>query len=115
MKKVLVLEDESSIRSFVVINLKRSGYEPIEAETGEQALELVRQNPDVKVALLDVFYKDNALPRKAALERLQASKRVNGGNFTQVGLSAMPGNRDASQEQLYRRIRGWLSPQPVDK
>ena len=29
MKKVLVLEDESSIRSFVVINLKRSGYEPI--------------------------------------------------------------------------------------
>ena len=38
MKKVLVLEDESSIRSFVVINLKRSGYEPIEAETGEQDL-----------------------------------------------------------------------------
>ncbi len=55
MKKVLVLEDESSIRSFVVINLKRSGYEPIEAETGEQALELLEQNPDVKVALLDVM------------------------------------------------------------
>lgn len=55
MKKVLVLEDESSIRSFVVINLKRSGYEPIEAESGEQALELLKQNPDVKVALLDVM------------------------------------------------------------
>ena len=41
MKKVLVLEDESSIRSFVVINLKRSGYEPIEAETGEQAFAAV--------------------------------------------------------------------------
>ena len=26
MKKILVLEDESSIRSFVVINLRRSGY-----------------------------------------------------------------------------------------
>jgi Response regulators consisting of a CheY-like receiver domain and a winged-helix DNA-binding domain len=58
MKKVLVLEDESSIRSFVIINLKRSGYEPIEAETGEQALELVKQNPDVKVALLDVMLPD---------------------------------------------------------
>ncbi len=55
MKKVLVLEDESSIRSFVVINLKRSGYEPIEAETGEQALEQLKQNPDIKVALLDVM------------------------------------------------------------
>jgi DNA-binding response OmpR family regulator len=58
MKKVLVLEDESSIRSFVVINLKRSGYEPIEAETGEQALEQLRQHPDIRVALLDVMLPD---------------------------------------------------------
>lgn len=58
MKKVLVLEDESSIRSFVVINLKRSGYEPIEAETGEQALEALKKNPDIKVALLDVMLPD---------------------------------------------------------
>ena len=58
MKKVLVLEDEASIRSFVVINLKRSGYEPIEAETGEQALEQLTQNPDIKVALLDVMLPD---------------------------------------------------------
>ncbi len=58
MKKVLVLEDESSIRSFVVINLRRSGYEPIEAETGEQALEQLKQNPDIKVALLDVMLPD---------------------------------------------------------
>ncbi len=58
MKKVLVLEDESSIRSFVVINLKRAGFEPIEAETGEQALEQLKQNPDIKVALLDVMLPD---------------------------------------------------------
>lgn len=58
MKKVLVLEDESSIRSFVVINLKRSGYEPVEAETGEQALEELRKNPDIRVALLDVMLPD---------------------------------------------------------
>ena len=31
MRKVLVLEDEPNIRSFVVINLKRAGYETIEA------------------------------------------------------------------------------------
>jgi DNA-binding response OmpR family regulator len=43
----LVLEDEASIRSFVVINLKRAGYDPIEAETGEQALEQIRLHPDI--------------------------------------------------------------------
>ena len=34
MKKVLVLEDESSIRSFIVINLRRAGYQVVEAESG---------------------------------------------------------------------------------
>lgn len=58
MKKVLVLEDESSIRSFVVINLKRSGYEPVEAETGAHALEELKKNPDIRVALLDVMLPD---------------------------------------------------------
>lgn len=58
MKKILVLEDEQSIRSFVVINLKRSGYEPIEAGTGAEALQKMKENPDIKVALLDIMLPD---------------------------------------------------------
>ncbi|MDR3277458.1 MAG: response regulator, partial [Oscillospiraceae bacterium] len=58
MKKVLVLEDETSIRSFVVINLKRAGYEPIEAGTGAEAFEQLRAHPDVKVALRDIMLPD---------------------------------------------------------
>ena len=58
MKKILVLEDESNIRSFVVINLRRSGYEPIEAETGMEALEKWKVNPDICLALLDVMLPD---------------------------------------------------------
>ena len=52
MKKILVLEDESNIRSFVVINLRRNGFEPIEAENGEQALEKLKVNPGICLALL---------------------------------------------------------------
>ena len=55
MKKILVLEDEASIRSFIVINLRRAGYDVIEAESGEEALERLRANPDVKEALLDIM------------------------------------------------------------
>ena len=58
MKKILVLEDESNIRSFVVINLRRSGYEPIEAENGAMALEKLKVNPDICLALLDVMLPD---------------------------------------------------------
>ena len=34
-RRILVLEDEVNIRSCLVLNLKRAGYEVIEAETGE--------------------------------------------------------------------------------
>ena len=55
MKKVLIMEDEVSIRSFVVINLKRAGYEAIEAGTGTEALEQLKNNPDIGVAILDIM------------------------------------------------------------
>ena len=58
MKKVLVLEDEANIRSFIVINLKRAGYETIEAGTGQDALDQIKHNPDINVALLDVMLPD---------------------------------------------------------
>ena len=58
MKKVLIMEDEENIRSFVVINLKRAGYEVLEAGTGAQALEKLQQYPDIGVAILDIMLPD---------------------------------------------------------
>ena len=58
MRRVLILEDEANIRSFVVINLKRAGYDVIEAATGYEALEKLREYPDINVAILDVMLPD---------------------------------------------------------
>lgn len=58
MKRVLILEDEVNIRSFVVINLKRAGYDVIEAGTGQEALDKLQQYPDVGVAILDIMLPD---------------------------------------------------------
>jgi len=56
LKRVLVCEDEASIREFVVINLKRAGYEVVEAGSGEDALRLYdEQQGDFEVALLDIM------------------------------------------------------------
>ena len=55
MRKVLVLEDEANIRSFIVINLRRAGYEVVEAESGEEALTKLKAQKDIRVALLDVM------------------------------------------------------------
>lgn len=56
MKRILVCEDESSIREFVVINLKRSGYEVVEAGSGEEALKKFDEDKDgIDIALLDIM------------------------------------------------------------
>ena len=78
MKKVLVLEDESNIRSFVVINLKRAGYETIEAGTGEEALEQIARHPDIRVALLDIM-----LPGE--MDGFEVCRRIRAGN-SQIGI-----------------------------
>ncbi|MNW20494.1 hypothetical protein D3C71_2209030 [compost metagenome] len=49
--------------------------------------------------------------QRAAQERLQASKRLKDSSFRQISLNALPGNNAAQQEQLVRRVRGWLTPQ----
>lgn len=77
MKKVLVLEDESSIRSFIVINLRRAGYDVIEAESGEDALERLKENPDTTVALLDIM-----LP---GIDGFEVCRRVRATN-TKIGI-----------------------------
>ncbi|MDE7389985.1 MAG: response regulator transcription factor [Lachnospiraceae bacterium] len=56
MKKILVCEDESVIRDFVVINLTRAGYDVVEADCGETALaKYDEHNGDFDVAILDVM------------------------------------------------------------
>lgn len=78
---------------------------PVTAEPG-----LAELTPILKTATADIYYVDKSLDRNAALERLQASKRLKGSTFSQVSLKAVP-NSSARQEQLFRRVRGWLSPQ----
>jgi len=51
--KILVLEDESSIRSFIVVNLKKNGFQVVEAGSGEEALEKLDNSVDL--ALMDVM------------------------------------------------------------
>lgn len=56
MKKILVCEDEAAIRDFVVINLRRAGYEVVEADCGEVALQKYEEHGgDFDVAILDIM------------------------------------------------------------
>ncbi len=123
MKKVLILEDEVNIRSFVVINLQRAGYEAIEAGTGEEALEKLRENPDIGVALLDIMLPDidgfevcrriRATNKQMGIimltARTQEMDKVTGlmtGADDYVTKPFSPAELTARIDALYRRIGG---------
>ena len=77
-------------------------------DTGKDTPSLLELLPTLKVATADFVNKDRPVPRQQAQDRLDASKRTKNLRFTQVALSAIPGNTEMEQEQLFRRIRGWL-------
>lgn len=95
MKKVLVLEDEANIRSFVVINLNRAGYETIEAANGEEALEQLRLNPDVRVALLDIMLPD--------MDGFEVCRRIRAGN-TKIGIIML-----TARSQEMDKVTGFMT------
>ena len=86
----------------------------VDAQAPAKALPpLAELTPTLKLPTVDIFYMDKALDRNAALERMQASKRLKTSAFSQVALKVLP-DKKAEQEQLFRRVRGWLNPQAVD-
>lgn len=56
MKRILVCEDEDVIRDFVVINLKRAGYDVVDVNCGEDALKVFdEEHKNFDIALLDIM------------------------------------------------------------
>ena len=123
MKKVLILEDEENIRSFVVINLQRAGYVTVEAATGQEALERLKENPDIDVAVLDIMLPDidgfevcrriRATNKRMGIimltARAQEMDKVTGlmtGADDYVTKPFSPAELTARLDALVRRVRG---------
>lgn len=123
MKKVLILEDEENIRSFVVINLERAGYDAIEAATGQEALDRIREHPDIGVAILDIMLPDidgfevcrriRATSKKIGIimltARTQEMDKITGlmtGADDYVTKPFSPAELTARIDALYRRVDG---------
>lgn len=91
MKKILVVEDNIQNMRLIVKLLKNSGYEVIEAKTGEDGVKLAKkENPDL--ILMDIL-----LPGINGLEttkRIRAIKELTRVSIIAITSYAMVGDRE---------------------
>lgn len=95
MAKILVIDDSRYIRTVVTFNLKRFGYEVLEASTGEEGLVTAGvQRPDI--ILLDIV-----MPNADGFEILRALKEDVAVRAIPVIMFTARGN----QEDILRAIK----------
>ena len=121
MKRILVVEDEDTIRDFVIINLRRAGYEVAEASSGEEALKIFEESADFDIVLLDIMLpgmdgfavcrrlreRSSMLGIMMLTARTQEMDKINGlmiGADDYVPKPFSPGELVARIDALYRRV-----------
>ena len=91
-KTILVVDDDASIRESFEKILKRTGYEVLTAENGEEALDIIRQQS------VDLVLSDLRMPKMGGLKLLKASKTLS--PEIEVILMTAFGDVDAAVEAM---------------
>jgi YesN/AraC family two-component response regulator len=81
MALILIIDDESQIRSMLKLMLERDGYEVVEAPDGIEGIRIYRQNP------ADLIITDLIMPNKDGIGMIIDLKK----EFPDVKIIAMSG------------------------
>jgi signal transduction histidine kinase/CheY-like chemotaxis protein len=101
---ILVCDDDAGIRHIVAEHLRQHGYTVLEAERGDQALQLA-QHQDIQAILLDLYMP--GLSGWETLERLKLNPAT--AHIPVVVLSALsPAARTAAGSPLIASTEGWV-------
>lgn len=101
--KLLIVEDEASLRTVYAEYLKSQGFEILEAADGEQAVTLVDNNPDIDLILLDIL-----LPKKDGLKVLEEVRANPANNKIKIYLSTMLNNDKVIKQGFESGADGYI-------
>ena len=86
--RVLIMDDEPDVRKVVRVTLEKAGYEVMEAEDGEKAIEEI--NRDENRILMDAIICDIRMPKINGVEAIQYFQD----QYPRVPLIVMTGHPD---------------------
>jgi two-component system chemotaxis response regulator CheY len=101
-KKILIVDDSSTIRGQLRFTLSQAGYEVIEAEDGQDGIAKLRANQDAAMVLCDVN-----MPRMNGLEMLE-SLASRPGTTPPVVMLTTEGAADLIARAKKAGAKGWI-------
>ena len=107
-QKVLVVDDELNLRTFITTLLETSGFKPIAAEDGVKGLELARQQKPAAV-ILDVM-----MPKESGIDMYRALKKDPGlKDIPVIIVSAISKKTFFHSQAVLDKYEGETVPEPA--
>ena len=88
--KILIADDEERWRRLVGDFLRNEGFKTVEAANGQEAVELIRQDSDISLAILDIM-----MP---VMDGIQACQTIRG--FSQIPIIMLTAKSDEDSEVM---------------
>lgn len=107
-KKILVVDDELHMRTFVSTLVETNGFKPISAENGEQGLELARQHKPAVIILDVMMPKESGVEMYRAIKNDPATKDI-----PVIMLSAISKKTFFHSQEVLDRYKGESIPEPA--
>jgi two-component system chemotaxis response regulator CheY len=98
--RVLVVDDEPDIRKVVRMTLQKAGYDVLEAENGEKAIEVI--NTGENRLMLDVLVCDIRMPKINGVEAIAYFRK----NYKRVPIIVLTGFPDTEMAAAFLRDGG---------
>ena len=107
-KKILIVDDELAMRTFITTLLETSGFKPLEAEDGVQGLEIARQRKPALI-IMDVM-----MPKESGINmyrELQYDPELK--DIPVIMLSAMAKKTYFHSQKVLDAYKGETIPEPA--
>ena len=101
-KKILLVDDSTSVRQVVGIALRRAGYETVEASNGKEALAML------DAGKLNLVISDVNMPVMNGIEFVKALKQHPTSKFTPVVMLTTEGQEEKKEQGRAAGAKAWI-------
>ncbi len=97
MKKILIIDDNSIVRTTISDIIKAHGYDTVEAESGAQGIQSQKDNP------ADLVISDLCMPEKSGIDTIR-ELRSQYPNLKIIAISGGPGSENVTGFSIYEQM-----------